>query len=41
MQSDAGRNGVVRCNVACVGGVVYWLVLAVGDVQTVWYTGWY
>ena len=24
----------------CVDGVVYWLGLTVGDVWTVWYTGW-
>jgi hypothetical protein len=25
----------------CVEGVLYWLVLFVGDVWTVWCTGWY
>ena len=37
-----GRCGILVGTVCrwCVDGVVYWLELVVGDVWTVWYTGW-
>jgi len=41
--SDAWCSDVVSFSAACrwcVDGVVYWLELAVGDVLTVWCTGW-
>ena len=38
MQSDAGHSGVVRCNVACVGGVyMVWYVTLTHLMYMVWY----